>query len=105
MTELSERGTIELLAIVHCDFFGYAEAAYYVLPEKFLQGCGCDIAKRLASILFEKYSIATAAYLKLPGAVGKGPTMSMPIARGARLEVLGGLLLVGTCCSGRASDN
>ena len=32
----------------------------------------------LASIHFEKYSTATAAYLKLPGAVGSGPTISMP---------------------------
>ena len=47
MTEVSERGTIELLAIVHCDFFGYAEAAYNFLPEKFLRGGGYNIAKRL----------------------------------------------------------
>ena len=32
----------------------------------------------LASIDFEKYSTATATYLKLPGAVGRGPTISMP---------------------------
>ena len=47
MTKLSECGTIKLLAIVHCDFFGYAEAAYNVLPEKFLQGGGYDVAKCL----------------------------------------------------------
>jgi hypothetical protein len=45
MTELSKRGTIELLAIVHCYFFGYAEVAYYVLPEKFLLGCSYNIVK------------------------------------------------------------
>ena len=45
MAELPKCGAIELLAIVHCDFFGYTEAAYYVLPEKLLQGCGFDIAK------------------------------------------------------------
>jgi hypothetical protein len=78
MTELSECGTIKLLAIVHCDFFGHTEAVYNVLPEKLLQGCSCDITKHLGSIHFEKYSTATAAYLKLPRAVGRGPTTSMP---------------------------
>jgi hypothetical protein len=34
--------------------------------------------RALASIHFEKYSTTTATYLKLPGAVGSGPTISMP---------------------------
>jgi hypothetical protein len=38
MAELSESSTIKLLAIVHGNFFRHAEAAYDVLPEKFLQG-------------------------------------------------------------------
>ena len=42
----------------------------------FYQKNFCRVAA--ASIHFEKYSTATAAYLKLPGAVGKGPTISMP---------------------------
>ena len=42
MTELSECGVI-----VNCYFFGYAEAAYDVLLEKFLQGSGRDVAKHL----------------------------------------------------------
>ena len=36
------------------------------------------LRRALASIHFEKYSTATATYLKLPGAVGRGPTISMP---------------------------
>jgi len=47
LTEFSECGTVKLFAIVYCDFFGYAEAAYNILPEKFLQGGGRKIAKRL----------------------------------------------------------
>ena len=66
MIELSECCTVKLFAIVYCDFFGYAKVAAVISQTA------------LASIHFEKYSTATAAYLKLPGAVGRGPTMSMP---------------------------
>ena len=37
--------------------------------------------------------------------LGWDPLCRYPIARGARLVVLSGLLLVGICYSGRASDN
>ena len=47
MTELSECGTVKLLAIVHCDFFGYAEAAYNALLEEFLQRGSRDVMKSL----------------------------------------------------------
>ena len=47
MIELSECGTVKLFAVVYCDFFGYAEVAYNVLPEKLLKGSGRDIPKRL----------------------------------------------------------
>ena len=47
LTELSECCAIKLFAIVNCDFFWYAEAAYNILLEKFMQGGGRDIAKRL----------------------------------------------------------
>ena len=47
LTEFSECGTVKLFSIVYCDFFGYAEAAYNVLPEKFLQGGYYNITKRL----------------------------------------------------------
>ena len=47
LAECSECCAVKLFAIVYCDFFGYAEAAYNILPEKFLQGGGRKIAKRL----------------------------------------------------------
>jgi hypothetical protein len=36
--EFLEFCAIELLAVVHCDLVGYAEAAYYVLPKELLNG-------------------------------------------------------------------
>ena len=45
LTELSECCAVKLFAIVYSDFFGYAEAAYNVLPEEFLQSGGRDVAK------------------------------------------------------------
>ena len=78
MAELSESSTIKLLAIVHGNFFRHAEAAYDVLPEKFCKVEAVMSCSALASIHFEKYSTTTAAYLKLPGAVGRGPMMTMP---------------------------
>jgi len=45
LTELSECCAVKLFAIVYSDFFGYAELAYNVLPEEFLQSGGRDVAK------------------------------------------------------------
>ena len=47
LTELSECCAVKLFAIVYSDFFGYAEAAYNVLPEEFLQCGSRDVAKSL----------------------------------------------------------
>ena len=64
------------------------------------------LRRALASIHFEKYSTTTTANLKLPGAVGSGPTISMPhCTRGQTGGMRWTTLRVGICCSGHASGN
>ena len=45
LTELSKCCAVKLFAIVYSYFFGYAETAYNVLLEEFLQSGGCDVAE------------------------------------------------------------
>ena len=45
LAECSECCAVKLFAIVYYDFFGYAEAAYNILPKEFLQCGGRDVMK------------------------------------------------------------
>jgi hypothetical protein len=69
---------VKLCSIIDCDGLQHPKLADDILLEIFWIVANVIVASGLASINFEKYSIATTTYLRFPWSGGSCPNKSNP---------------------------